>query len=252
MYYKTSEEFKEVAGYDLERGWYPRVTKILEIKAKPALYKFYGELGSFDEGEQIKEKSASEGTLVHEACQAILLGQSPDFDPVIKPAVDAFRAFIDKTPIHTSAEFIERRIVNHTERYTGTIDALALIDGQYGVLDIKTSQSIYRDYNLQTAAYMGALEKQYPKLQTRWILRIDQAKECMTCGASLRQKGGRDKIRAGFGKGNPKCEHTWSDMRGVVELKEFPYWQNDYKAFLAAKKLWEWENDYWLRQVGYL
>ena len=30
-------------------AWYPRVTKIVEIKAKPALYKFYAELNSFEE-----------------------------------------------------------------------------------------------------------------------------------------------------------------------------------------------------------
>ncbi|KKU74570.1 MAG: hypothetical protein UY00_C0061G0002 [Candidatus Wolfebacteria bacterium GW2011_GWA1_47_6] len=66
MYYKTGEEFKEVSGYDLERGWYPRVTKILEIKSKPALYKFYGELSSFDEGEIIKEKLSTIHRFIHQ------------------------------------------------------------------------------------------------------------------------------------------------------------------------------------------
>ncbi len=252
MYYKTGEEFKEIAGYDLEHGWYPRVTKILEIKAKPALYKFYGELESFDQGEKIKEQSASEGTMIHEAAEAIFAGKSPIVDPSIKPSVDAFIKFIEENDIQVDPEHIERRLVHHGERYTGTLDALALIGGKFGVLDIKTSQSIYRDYNLQTAAYMGALEKQFKNMQTRWILRIDQTKTCLKCGATLRQKGGRDKVRTGFGKGDAKCEHEWSDMQGIVELKEFPYWQNDYKAFLAAKKLWEWENEYWLKQVGYL
>jgi len=252
MYYKTGEEFKEVSGYDLEQGWYPRVTKILEIKAKPALYRFYGELSSFDEGEQIKEKSASEGTLIHEAAEQIFAGVSPIVDPSIQPSIDALNLFLERNNIRVDKEYIEKRVTHFGERYSGTLDALAMIDGKFGVLDIKTSQSIYRDYNLQTAAYMGALEKEFKNLQTRWILRVDQAKECVKCGASLRQKGGRDKVRAGFGKGDPRCEHEWSDMKGIVELKEFPYWQNDYKAFLAAKKLWEWENDYWLRQVGYL
>ncbi|MBI5401525.1 hypothetical protein HZB05_01720, partial [Candidatus Wolfebacteria bacterium] len=47
-------------------------------------------------------------------------------------------------------------------------------------------------------------------------------------------------------------EHEWSDLTGEIELKEFPYWQEDFKAFLAAKKLWEWENEYWLKQADYL
>ena len=200
MYYKTGKEFKEVSGYELERGWYPRVTKILEIKAKPALYKFYGELSSFDEGERIKERSASEGTLIHEAAEQIFAGHSPIVDPSIQPSIDALHQFLDQTAIHVDKEYIEKRVTHYGERYSGTLDALALIDGKFGILDVKTSQSIYRDYNLQTAAYMGALEKEFTNLQTRWILRIDQARECVKCGASLRHKGGRDKVRAGFGK----------------------------------------------------
>ena len=105
---------------------------------------------------------------------------------------------------------------------------------------------------------MGALEKQFKNLQTRWILRIDQIKKCQKCDATLRSKGGRDKIKlpwskeSGYSKIAKDCEHVWSELKGDIELKEFPYWQEDYQAFLGAKKLWEWENDYWLRQVGYL
>ena len=72
MYYTNLEHFKELSGYEIDGIWYPRVTKIVEIKAKPALYKFYAELNSFEEGELIKEKAASEGTLIHEAAEKIL------------------------------------------------------------------------------------------------------------------------------------------------------------------------------------
>jgi len=116
---------------------------------------------------------------------------------------------------------------------------------------------IYRDYNLQTSAYMAALEKDFKNLQTRWILRIDQFKTCQQCGAILREKGGRKKIKLPWLNGRvsekaKKCEHYWGPLRGDIELKEFPYWQDDFKAFLGAKKLWEWENEYWLKKAGYL
>ena len=54
--------------------------------------------------------------------------------------------------------------------------------------------------------------------------------------------------------GSKKCgeDHEWSEVKGIIELKEFPFWRDDYGAFLAAKKLWEWENDHWLKQAGYL
>ena len=258
MYYADLKHFKSLAGYEIGDIWYPRVTKIIEIKAKPALYRFYGELNSFAEGEEIKKNSAGEGTLIHEAVEKILIGESPVVDLSIAPSIKAFTEFIEKNNIQVDKDFVEKQVVNYEQRYAGTLDALALIDGKFGVLDIKTSQAIYRDYNLQTSAYMGALEKEFNNLQSRWILRIDQIKKCVKCGASLRTKGGRDKIRParnGNNKALPMCPdeaHEWSELTGEIELKEFPYWQEDFKAFLGAKKLWEWENDYWLKQAGYL
>ena len=258
MYYFDLKHFKSLSGYEINGTWYPRVTKIVEIKAKPALYKYYGDLNSFAEGEKVKKISAGEGTLIHETAEKILIGESPAIDPSIAPAIKAFVEFFEKNNIQVDKDFIEKQVVNFDERYAGTLDALALIDGKFGVLDIKTSQAIYRDYNLQTSAYMGALEKDFPNLQSRWILRIDQIKKCVKCGASLRTKGGRDKIRParnGNNKALPMCPdetHEWSELTGEIELKEFPYWQEDFKAFLGAKKLWEWENDYWLKQAGYL
>ena len=49
-----------------------------------------------------------------------------------------------------------------------------------------------------------------------------------------------------------KCKHEWGKTEGVIELKEFPEWKTDYHAFLGAKRLWEWENEEILKQVGYL
>lgn len=255
MGFQDSEEFKETCGYAIDGAWYPRVTKIVEIKAKPQLYKFYAEVG-FKEGEEIKAKSASEGTLIHETFEAMLVGQTPAIDPSIAPAIRAAMEFIGKNKIEVDPEFVERRVVHYEHRYAGTIDTLALIGGKFGILDIKTSLSIYRDYNLQTAAYMDTLKHQFKNLQTRWIMRIDQSRACAKCGANLRGKGGREKIRDPYPRpfGWVRCDsdtHEWKDMEGHVELKEFPYWHEDFQAFLGAKKLWEWENDYWLKRIRY-
>lgn len=256
MYFSDPEHFKGTTGYIIDSVWYPRVTSIVNIKSKPALYRFYAELNGFQEGESIKKLSADEGTKVHEAVQAILTGQEPKIDSPILPAITAFRNYLKENNIQVDPDFIEKRVVNFNERYAGTIDALALINGRFGILDIKTSQAIYRDYNLQTAAYFPPLQEQFRNLQTRWILRIDQMQNCLNCGASRRTKGGREKIRGNYSNGNGKnhrnCPHEWSETEGAIELKEFPYWQDDYQAFLGAKKLWEWEHDYWLKQIGYL
>lgn len=254
-FYKNPESFKEASGYTIDGVWYPRVTKIVSIKAKPALLYFYAEAENFRAGQAVTQKSAEEGTLVHNTIEGLLLGKSPEIDPSIKPAIDAFLKFWGEKNIQVTPELIEKRIISYDHRYAGTVDAIALIDGKLGVLDIKTSQSIYRDYNLQTAAYMDALKNNFQNLQTRWILRIDQTQICTLCDAKKRIKGGREKIRTGINNNYAEmkqCSHAWEELTGEIELREFPYWQSDFEAFLGAKKLWEWENEYWLKKIGYL
>ncbi len=248
--YNNVEDFKEQAGYDINGKWYPRVTKILEIKSKPALYWFYGEAASYKAAKAITESSALEGTLVHEVVEKFMVGETPEIPEAIAPSVRGYLDFVAANKIHVEPSFVEKRIFHPIHRYAGTIDTLATIDGKFGVLDIKTSQAIYRDYNLQTSAYVEALLEEFPNIETRWILRIDQIHTCLKCGATMRPKGGRNKVRRGR---KLPCypEHQWSDLLGVTELQEFPDWKNDFQAFLGAKKLWEWENEKWLKLAGY-
>lgn len=261
MRYGNAEEFKNVCGYAVENNWYPRVTKILEIKAKPALDVFFKEVGSYEAAEEIKNKSAEHGTLVHEYVQKTAIGLPITPPEHIRPAVEAFQEFNQQRGIIFLPEFIEKQIWSPRSRYAGTVDALAMIDGKFGVLDIKTSAGFYPDYNLQTAAYYSALQEfevkrtlHLPKdIETRWILRIDQHRTCGQCGATLRDKGGRIKIRAKT-RTHSVCsdeQHDWGETRGEIALREFPYVYNDIRAFMATKLLWEWEHNYWLRTIGY-
>lgn len=253
MFWKTPEEFKERCGYEIDGFWYPRVTKIVDIKAKPALYHFYAKMQNYAAAQQVTKKSATEGSLIHETVEAILTGQKPEIPASIEPSIKAFGEFVIQKNIHVDPNYVEKRLVNYEERYAGTLDAIAMIGGKLGILDIKTSQEIYRDYNLQTSAYMAAMKEQIKDLETRWILRIDQSRSCEKCGAILRSKGGRDQVKVSWG--NPfmqACSHEWGELLGKIELKEFPYWQEDFHAFLGAKKLWEWENMEMLKNVGYL
>ncbi|MDD5099297.1 MAG: hypothetical protein PHP35_03065 [Candidatus Colwellbacteria bacterium] len=252
MDYKTLDEFKEGSGYLIEDVWYPRVTSIVSIKAKPALYRYYAGLKNFEEGEKIKQQSADEGTLVHEAVQAVMRGEEPELTEVTKPAVEAYMKFLENNSVEVDANYIERRIINHDERYSGTCDAVAIIGGKMGILDIKTSQAIYRDYCLQTSAYVEPLRHELKDLSTRWILRVDQSQSCRKCGATRRTKGGKEKIRTPWNNPYAKfCVHEWSETKGEIELKEFTDFDEDYRAFLGAKALWEWEHIDWLKQIGY-
>ena len=244
MYYRTLEDFKQACGYSVGGFWYPRVTAIVAMKAKPGLYKFYAEQESFEAGEAIKVKSAEEGTLIHETVEAILKGEKPAIPENIKPAIDAFYNFLAGNRVH--ALKIEERLVSKHHHYSGTLDVMAEVNDKVGVLDIKTSYSIFKDYGIQTAAYVEALHElgSVPYL-TRWILRLDQYQSCLNCSAILRTKGGNLKIR----KGAADCVHAWGPMIGEAELKELPDYRHDFEAFLACKTLWEWENDFWLSRI---
>ena len=251
--YRDANDFKEKAGYTIDDVWYPRVTKIVTIKAKPALYFYYAAAASYKAAQDATEQSAKEGTMIHEAVEGLLLNKNPEIPAQIAPAVKSFQEFFEKNNIQVTPDLVERRIVNYDHRYAGTVDAIALIGGKLGVLDIKTSQAIYRDYSLQTSAYMDALKSQFKNLQTRWILKIDQVQFCEKCGARRRIKGGNEKIKIDSRSALMRtCDHVWGPLLGDIELKEFPYWQDDFQAFLGAKRLWEWENDFWLKKVGYL
>lgn len=251
--FKDINDFKEQCGYTIDDVWYPRVTKIVTIKSKPALYYYYGEAKSYKAAQDATEQSAKEGTMIHEAIEGLLLGKNPEIPEYIAPAIKSFREFYEKNNIRVTTDLVERRIVNYDHRYAGTVDAIATIGGKLGVLDIKTSQAIYRDYCLQTSAYMDALKNQFQNLETRWILKIDQIQICDKCGSRRRVKGGNEKIKLNWqNRAARNCQHAWSELRGDIELQEFPSWQNDFEAFLGAKRLWEWENDDWLKRVGYL
>ncbi|MFA5052500.1 MAG: hypothetical protein WC565_00340 [Parcubacteria group bacterium] len=252
MEYKNLEDFKAGAGYVIGDIWYPRVTSIVNIKAKPALYRYYASLPSYAMGEAIKQKSADEGTAIHEIIQAIMVGDSPTLTDDIRGAAEAFIKINEGLKISTCREHVEKRIINFDERYSGTADAIVEIGGKVGVLDIKTSQAIYRDYCLQTSAYMEPLRYEIPEISTRWILRVDQNQSCRKCGAIKRTKGGNEKIKLPWRNGFAKnCEHEWSAVKGEIEIQEFPDFAEDYEAFLGAKKLWEWEHLPWLKQIGY-
>ncbi|MEK7659156.1 MAG: hypothetical protein AAB338_00660 [Patescibacteria group bacterium] len=243
MYYSDLKHFKAKTGYEIDGVWYPRVTSIVSIKAKPALYKFYADQGSFSMAESIKSKSADEGTLIHETIEAILWGKTVAIPLSIQPAISAFLEFKKKNEIIPMK--IEERVVSKNHWYAGTVDVIGKLNGQLGVLDIKTSYSIYRDYGLQTAAYAEAIKENNIFPLTRWVLRIDQASQCIKCGAKMREKGGNVKVRGGVSE----CQHSFGPAMGEIEVKELDNFENDIKAFLACNDLWGWEHEHWIKKI---
>lgn len=98
----------------------------------------------------------------------------------------------------------ERFIYSIKHNYVGTLDMLALVDGRLSLVDWKSSNAIYDDYFLQTAAYAKAyMEETGERVKDRYIVRLG-------------------KVDGDFEVVPPK-----------TSMKE------DFKAFLAAKTLSE-------------
>lgn len=222
--------------YSVDGKPVPGVTGILEIISKPALVGWAVRVcGEYLEKElkpgialdeiQIKElcsemkrahrkassKAADIGTLAHEWMQQYGEGVSVGVPegmpmPVNREARSACQAFLRWVHGH-NVQFLhcEMKIYSRRHNYAGTCDADAIVDGERSIIDYKSSSGIYPEMGLQLAAYQCAREEEgYGPYQNRWIIRV------------------------------PK------DGNGF-EAKAFPNYEDDLKAFLAAKELSEWK-----------
>lgn len=99
-----------------------------------------------------RDKAADLGTFVHAAAEAYALGKPfPTWPPLVKPRMEAFVQFLaDYKPAY---EMTEASVFNKTERYAGTLDAIAMIAGRRILLDTKTGKGVYPESALQCSAY---------------------------------------------------------------------------------------------------
>lgn len=102
------------------------------------------------------------GSAVHEATVMYdCFGEIPDdFPAEYAPYLEAYVQFVrDYKP---GWELIEHQMGNKTLGFAGTLDRFGLIDGEYAILDIKTSYKVdVPSLSAQLAAYMSLLYKEY-------------------------------------------------------------------------------------------
>jgi hypothetical protein len=229
--------FKEKYGYEDNGFWYPRVTSICSIIAKPGLEKWLANHGSFFVMQKRRQKITDWGNMIDSLVKKLLQGNKIIIPSEAAPSIKAFLDFKERYNIDFIASDI--KVKSEKNIYMGTLDVLCKIDNKKGILDIKTSVDFWDEQFLQTAAYFEAYnEKEKEKVETHWILRIDQYQECRKCGAKKREKSGVREIRGN----NLKCSHVFGEVKGVCELKEVSNHETYAKAFFWAKKLWEFSN----------
>lgn len=123
-----------------------------------------------------KEQAATIGSIVHKYAEDRLGLEDVDLPTAeaARSGAEAFDGWLEQhdiRPLH-----VEKKLYSRKYGYAGTVDFVGLIDGKMFVADFKTSNSIYPEMQLQTAAYAMALREEYPdlKIDARAIIRFSK------------------------------------------------------------------------------
>lgn len=107
----------------------------------------------------IRDEKGEEGTAIHKAADRwVKTGEIPclsDYPKDAQPRIRAFANFI--VDVRPKVIKSEQRVASIKYRYAGTFDWLLEIEGQRGIVDLKTGKRIYPDSQFpQLAAYEQA------------------------------------------------------------------------------------------------
>lgn len=135
-----------------------------------AFYKWLAEKG-WDESQAIKNAAGGKGSKVHKAIELLLGGLTIRMDDKITNrdgveevlTVEEYDAILSFTRWYQEVkpeEIISTEVTiwNDTEGYAGTVDLIAKINGETYIIDFKTSQQVWAEYELQLSAYKHALD----------------------------------------------------------------------------------------------
>ena len=132
------------------------------------------------QSETIRDDAGNDGSIVHqlselydEGVEINLLNEqgTPRYTPKQWGMLMRYADFIEDV----APEFLKTEFQVFAPHYAGTVDRLAIIDGETFVLDIKTSKSVHPSHWAQTAAYARALEAEGTKIDGIAILHLQSA-----------------------------------------------------------------------------
>lgn len=94
------------------------------------------------------------GTDIHGLAHAVVTGEDVNVPDEYVGPVEALANLMDKTGMNPVMR--EAPVVHVDHRWAGTLDVVALIDGQVWLLDYKTGKGLYEKDALQVSAYANA------------------------------------------------------------------------------------------------
>jgi len=151
-------------------SWNPSVTWISGFYPKGLqFYKYLASKG-WDESQAIMEAAGSRGTKVHNAVTILQAGgtvtmedkfTNPNTDLAEELTVEEYEAIVSfkRWCDEVNPEFIlnEKTVISKLHGYAGTVDIVVKIGDQVYIIDVKTGQYIWPEYEIQIAAYKQAL-----------------------------------------------------------------------------------------------
>lgn len=144
--------------YIVDGQEYVRVTRVLDVIAKPYFYRWYAKHG-WEWCNNYRDDRAAFGTRVHKEIEHFLEDGEVWVDN--EEMFDCLQVFASEFyGVHELKDFeLEMHLFNQEFGYAGTCDYVGEFDGKKMVLDWKTSKRVYDNYPLQIAAYLYAYEQ---------------------------------------------------------------------------------------------
>jgi hypothetical protein len=170
---RAHQVYKNAAGKRV-----PGVTTILGILDKPGLLKWAWRMGQ--EGrdpDKVRDEAAAIGTIAHARVEAFLRGLVFDESGIAPErlaqsgnAFSAFKEWWGRERYQLVAS--ELQLVSERWQVGGTLDILACTP--LTLVDIKTSNGLYREHRLQVAAYAAIYEETHPgeRIERLMLVRI--------------------------------------------------------------------------------
>lgn len=123
------------------------------------------------------------GTQVHQAIQNLHSGIPYELN---EDDAGYYSAYFNWYKEHTIEPILEEfKVTNHQYGYAGRLDFYGKLDGQYVLLDFKTSNSVRWTYGLQLACYKKCLEDMGHRVDACYVVHIKPKKRGGTPRAEL-------------------------------------------------------------------
>ena len=165
---------------------YEYVPSVTWIAGKyPKGVEFYKWLAGkgWDESQSVKQSAGEKGDKVHRAITEMLEGETIKLDGTLHnketgqddditveeyDCLMAFQSWFNEV----KPEVLFNEVVVWGNGYAGTVDLICKIGGEYWIVDFKTGQYVWPEYELQLSAYKKAVADEYIKDPKLAILQI--------------------------------------------------------------------------------